>query len=255
VVPTLLEEEQVIRFLGVTFRTIALKRRGSALKPPDVFRFDSTRFIERLQIPPGEVGERPIDLISFEVQVRTAFDHAWVVTTHALTYKTPVIDWKQQRLSAELNATAEKMDLLILAFNEASARVEESPWPTIGAKKVLQSFFAKAASAKKLPQELVPKDWSRFTDNVYDLGRRCDKRLKPDEVAKPITDAVDAELSNLGPAKIPLSLSLWQFTLAALAQKGAFKGPIADYWPLITPQLEDLYPLVKTLTLRFDLGT
>src|SRR5438034_374725 len=43
VIPTLLEQETAIQFLEETFQQVALKRRGSTLKPPDVFRFDSTR--------------------------------------------------------------------------------------------------------------------------------------------------------------------------------------------------------------------
>ena len=83
------------------------------------------------QRKPEETGTESINKISFEVQIRTAFDPAWVVTTHALSYKSSVVDWKQQRLAAELKATAEKMDLLILAFQEASLKIEESRWPAI----------------------------------------------------------------------------------------------------------------------------
>lgn len=254
VIPTLSEEEEVIRFLGDVFRTVALKRRGSTRKAPDVFRFDSTRFVGKLRVPPGEPAARAIDQISFEVQVRTAFDHAWVVTTHALAYKTAVIDWKQQRLAAELKATAEKMDLLILAFQDASTRIQESPWPTISAKKEIHAFFAGAATEKRFPQELVPKDWSRFTDNVYDLGSRCGHRLKPDQISELIVKAVTAELAALGREKVPLSLSLWQLTLASLVKAGALHSPVPDYWPLITPQLEELYPSVRHLSPRFDFG-
>jgi ppGpp synthetase/RelA/SpoT-type nucleotidyltranferase len=254
VIPTLLEEEMVIRFLEETFLAVALKRRGSTLKPPDVFRFDSTRFAAKLKPPPGEIAARPIDQIMFEVQVRTAFDHAWVVTTHAFAYKTPIIDWKQQRLAAELKATAEKMDLLIVAFNEASIRVEQSPWPLIDAKRLIHEFFTAAARNKKLPQELMPKDWSRFIDNVYDLGKHCDRKLKPEQIAILVTEAVEKELDILGPEKVPLSLSLWQFTLASLVKEKAFKSPMTRYWPLITPELEELYPSARELSPRFDLG-
>jgi hypothetical protein len=77
-----------------------------------------------------------------------AIDHAWIVTTDALSYKAPLIDWKQQRLAAELKATTEKMDLLIAAFHETSVRVQESPWPEIDAKKAIHNFFLAAADSK-----------------------------------------------------------------------------------------------------------
>jgi ppGpp synthetase/RelA/SpoT-type nucleotidyltranferase len=254
VIPTLLEQEIAIQFLEKTFQPVTVKRRGSTLKPPDVFRFDSTRFAGKLRPPPGEMSPRPIDGIIFEVQVRTAFDHAWVVTTHALTYKSPVIDWKQQRLAAELKATAEKMDLLIMAFNEASPRIEESPWPLIDAKRLIHEFFTNAATKNRFPPELTPKDWSRFIDNVYDLGKHCNRKLIPEQIAILVTKSVEKELTALGPEGVPLSLSLWQFTLASLAKENAFKSPLDRYWPLITPELEELYPSARQLSPRFNLN-
>jgi hypothetical protein len=255
VVPTLAEEEPVLEFLGEKFRTVDVKRRGAAQKAPDVFRFDSTRFTGRLRPLPEGGGERLIDQVAFEVQVRTAFDHAWIVTTHALTYKSAVIDWKQQRLAAELKATCEKLDLLIVAFSEAAVKIPESPWPVIEAKKRLHRFYAEAAGAGLIPEELLPKDWSRFTDNVFDLGTRCGQRLTPEEVADAIIGAVSAELAALGFEKIPRSLSLWQITLASLAQAGILKAPLRKHWPLITPELEGLYPALKDFNPRFELGS
>jgi ppGpp synthetase/RelA/SpoT-type nucleotidyltranferase len=254
VIPTLAEEDKTISFLQEKFRTVELKKRGSTMKSPDVFRFDSTRFVGRLQRPPGELADRPVDSISFEIQVRSAFDHAWIVTTHALTYKASQIDWKQQRLAAELKATAEKMDMLILAFNEASDKIPASPWPKIQAKKDIHAFFLEASRRNRFPGELIPKDWSRFTENVYELVEQCLGRRKPHELAKVLIEAVDAELSALGPSKVPLSLSLWQMTLASLDKANAVKIPGADYWPLVTPQLEFLYPSLQYLKPRFEFG-
>jgi len=254
VIPTLAEEDGAIGFLEEKFKTVRLRKRGSTMKSPDVFRFDSTRFVGRLRRPPGEAADRPIDTISFEIQVRSAFDHAWIVTTHALTYKARQIDWKQQRLAAELKATAEKMDMLVLAFEEASGKVAASPWPKIQAKKDIHTFFLEAAGKKRFPGELVPKDWSRFTDNVYELAEQCSGKRKPHEVAKALIEAVEAELSALGAGKVPLSLSLWQLTLASLGKAESFRVPPEEYWPLITPQLEFLYPSLRGLQPRFDLG-
>jgi ppGpp synthetase/RelA/SpoT-type nucleotidyltranferase len=254
VIPTLAEEDSVVAFLQDKFRCVDLKRRGTTQKAPDVFRFDSTRFVGRLPTPPGATIERAIDRINFEVQVRSAFDHAWIVTTHALAYKSTVIDWRQQRLAAELKATAEKMDLLILAFQDASTQVRESPWPTIQAKKDISQFFTSTVDQERFPRELIPKDWSRFVDNVYDLGRRCGGRLSPEQIAMAIIDSVRTEFSVLGPERIPLSLSLWQITFASVFKSGILKPPFIKYWPLITPQLETLYPILKEIHPRFDFG-
>ena len=255
VIPTLIQEEAVVKWLGERFETVDIKRRGSTLKSPEVFRFDTTRFVGRLAAKPEATSRDAIHSISFEIQVRTAFDHAWVVTTHALTYKTPIVDWKQQRLAAELKATAEKMDLLILAFQEAAIRIDESPWPVIKAKKDIHKYFFSAIEAKRVPRELAPNDWSRFAENVYELGRRPGAKFKPDKVASTVIGAVDQELSSLGTTGVPMSLSLWQFTFASLVKHGVIKAHEIDYWPLITNEMETLYPEVKKVAPRFDLET
>ena len=48
IVPTLHEEKSTLEFLKRVFSTVDIKLRGSTKKRPDVFRFDSTRFIGRL---------------------------------------------------------------------------------------------------------------------------------------------------------------------------------------------------------------
>jgi ppGpp synthetase/RelA/SpoT-type nucleotidyltranferase len=255
VIPTLADEEPATEFLQQRFQVVAIRRRGTSQKAPDVFRFDSSRFVGRWQAPPGSDKPRPIDQISFEVQVRSAFDHAWIVTTHALTYKSPVIDWKQQRLAAEMKATAEKLDLLIAAFQEASTRIPESPWPIIDAKKRIHRFFETAAQNGQIPVELLPKDWSRFTDNVYELGRHCGVKPTPDAVAQMISEAVRAELAELGSEKLPRSLSLWQITLASLSKAGLLRAPLTRHWPLITSEMEALYPALKDFNPRFNFGS
>ena len=50
VVPTLSNEEEVLDFLKTVFEGVLIKRRGSTKKAPDVFRFDSTRFIGKLRV-------------------------------------------------------------------------------------------------------------------------------------------------------------------------------------------------------------
>lgn len=253
VVPTLADEDPVLDFLGAKFELLRLKKRGATRKAPDVFRFDSTRFVGRLAVPAsaprgGYDGGR-----CFEIQIRTAFDHAWMVTTHALAYKTGSVDWRHQRLAAELKATAEKMDLLVLAFQRASALVPESPWPVIEAKRDILGFYRGAASEGLIPEVLLPKDWSRFADNVYDIGKRCMKGRDPDVIAKAVTETVRKALSRLGRDGVPLSLSLWQFTFACLFDEGALAVPKNGYWPLITTEMESLYPGMREVGPRFEL--
>ena len=109
VIPALTDEPEVLEFLKGAFMEARLRRRGSTRKDPAVFRFDTTRFIGRLR--PSDIDRNPVlTATSFEVQVRTAFEHAWSVTTHALTYKADQVDWRHQRLAAQLRSAIEQLD-------------------------------------------------------------------------------------------------------------------------------------------------
>ena len=254
VVPTLSSEEDVLSFLRTAFDEVEVKLRGSTKKAPEVFRFDSTRFIGRLSSTEGESHRPETANIKFEVQIKSAFEHAWAVTTHALTYKGSAIKWNRLRLTAQLKAAVEQLDLLVLAFEEASLRIDESIWPEIQAREDIATFFRSAVTAGELPEELTPKDWSRFCDNVYHLanGSKWGGRKQPAEVADGIKTAVKAELVELGKDKVPMSISLWQFTFGALCKWNVLAAPLRHCWPIITPELEMLYPTVTQFLDRFD---
>ncbi len=247
----------MLEFLDATFERIALRRRGGAAKAPDVFRFDSTRFIGRLSTRISGEPATEFSRIKFEVQIKSAFEHAWASTTHALTYKGSDVKWSKLRLTAQLKAAVEQLDMLVLAFEETSLRIEEGTWPEVEAKATLSSFFQSAVDRKDIPEELAPKDWSRFCDNAYAVTRAATRsqNYEPNDIAKVILGAVAAELAVLGPDMIPRSISLWQLTFGALCKYQVVKPPLGRFVPLITPELESLYPAVSGFTKRFDFST
>src|SRR5262249_29436798 len=49
VIPTLAEEDSVLEFLNSLFVQVVIRKRGTTLKSPDVFRFEATRFYGRLR--------------------------------------------------------------------------------------------------------------------------------------------------------------------------------------------------------------
>ena len=67
-----------------------------------------------------------------------------------------------------------------------------------------------------------------------------------------ISEAVEAELMALGADQVPRSLSLWQLTFGVLCKKGLLRTPRGGFWPVITPELEALYPMVSDFKDRFD---
>jgi ppGpp synthetase/RelA/SpoT-type nucleotidyltranferase len=250
VVPKLSDEPDVLTFLGDTFSQVTIRQRGDVGKAPEAFRFDSTRFIGRLSAPEGQ--EAPLFGVPFEVQIRSAFEHAWSVTTHALTYKSPEVSWSKLRLAAQLKASVEQLDTLVAAFEDASKYISPSDWPEIQAKADIQAYFASKVSSGLVPIELTPKDWSRFVDNVYGMTKAGLNRSKPLEVSEAIKRDVEAELATLGKGAVPMSISLGQLTYASLVKAGTVKNELYKRWPLVTPELEDLYPSLKSITKRFD---
>ncbi|TAE84869.1 MAG: hypothetical protein EAZ83_04645 [Oscillatoriales cyanobacterium] len=112
IIPNLSQEQDIIKFCQDTFQVTKILKRGQNKKSPDTFKFDSTRIYARLK----SVEDTNIDNLSsifnviFEIQIKSAFEHAWAVSTHDLVYKSSEIDWKKLRLAAQIKAIVEQLD-------------------------------------------------------------------------------------------------------------------------------------------------
>ena len=254
VIPTLTDEAEVLAFLKKAFTEDLLRRRGSTLKDPAVFRFDTTRFIGRLG--PSEVERSPVlTAMKFEVQVRTAFEHAWSVTTHALTYKAGQVDWRHLRLAAQLRSAIEQLDQVVSGFERATEYIAEQQWPSIQARQAIQVRFHAHVEAGRVPQEVVPESWTRFCENLYRVIVSGVKRSPKDprELVNNALDAIDAEIAESGDVSFPRSISLLQFSLGSLTKRDVLTVALREYVPLLTDELLDLFPNSRVLGDRFDL--
>lgn len=254
IVPTLAEEPRAIEYLESQFLVAELKRRGSTLKDPSVFRFDATRFIGRLRLEMLPDTNAELTLMPFEIQIRTAFEHAWSVTTHALAYKGDQVDWRRIRLAAQLKASVEQIDNLIIGFDQVVSSISEQQWPEISAKKAIEDFFRKQVASGNIPSEAAPKSWGRFCDNFYSvlLATTRERVRDPLKFAQGALQIIQAELSKNGAARFPRSISLIQFSIGTLAQGKFISSSLNRYIPLVTQELRDLYPAVHVLGSGFD---
>jgi ppGpp synthetase/RelA/SpoT-type nucleotidyltranferase len=201
IIPTLEYETSVIDFLQREFEQVNLRRRGSTQNDPTVFRFDSTRFIGRIKPSLRDEPDEKIRSLSFEVQVRSAFEHAWSVATHALSYKGQQIDWKVLRLTAQLKAAVEQLDNLILGFNEITKFISEQYWPEVQTKKDIEAFFREQFQNGLIPTEVAPASWTRFCDNIYSFVRSSHIRS-----SNPFEEAIGAlknEIEKMTLASFP----------------------------------------------------
>lgn len=192
IIPTLNHEHDVEEFCKSVFLLHSARRRGSPEKAFDVFRFDATRLYCRLRSPMGEdtLGVEKYRML-FEIQVKSAFDHAWSTATHDLTYKSDQIDWRRLRLAAQIKAIVEQLDVAILGFEKIAPLIAENPDRRLRIKREIGDVFARGTTEKQIPEENAPRDFSRFVDNFGDMIRAAG--LSPEEsvsVARKIMDIV-----------------------------------------------------------------
>ncbi len=240
IIPTLNQEQKVIQFCQDTFEINKIIKRGQNKKSPDTFRFDSTRIYARLKRVEDVNVDQLLSIfnIKFEIQIKSAFEHAWAVSTHDLVYKSSVIDWKKLRLAAQIKATVEQLDTLILAFEQVSDTIQESEDPEIKRKRQLAVATQSLFDQQKIPQELKPKDMTRFCDNLYSILVSTEKQNEIQQIINCIKKNVNSTPSK----QIPRSLSLLQYFLAILVENEIIIMPIKNYYCHITEELITLYP-------------
>jgi ppGpp synthetase/RelA/SpoT-type nucleotidyltranferase len=247
IVPTLSNENKVIEFCKNTFDTSNLRfvKRGQNKKAPDSFKFDSTRIYARLKKSDETIPDNILSIYSvvFEIQVKSAFEHAWSVSTHDLVYKSSEIDWRRLRLAAQIKATVEQLDTLILSFEQISNIIDNNNYAEIKIKNRLAKEIKKLFENGRLPDELRPKDMNRLCNNLcLILDERQDKNLNEIDIMKQIKKEIECK-----PIKeIPLSLSLFQYFFVILIHSQVIKLPLNNYYCHITEELTTLYPDICT---------
>jgi ppGpp synthetase/RelA/SpoT-type nucleotidyltranferase len=245
IIPTLLHESEVMKSCKNIFQIERTIKRGQNRKSPDTFTFDATRLYARLR--KNEDINNDSELLSiyditFEIQIKSAFEHASSVSTHDLVYKNDEIDWKKLRLAAQIKANVEQLDTLILAFEQMSPFITESDDPDLKIKRNLSTEINKLFESNKIPAELRPKDMNRFCDN---LCRVFPLENKKDKITASI-QAIRKEINTISSNKIPRSISLFQYFLAILIGNNIIEFPIKNYYFHITEEFQLLYPSIQT---------
>lgn len=256
IVPTLNREVDAITFLNNAFKRIELRARGGTLKQPDTFRFDSTRFIGRLKDSEASALDSRLGDVLFEIQIRTAFEHAWSVATREFAYKADEVSWRRARLAAQLKASVEQLDALAVGFDAISGHLSEHEWPVISAKRQLETCMKKLVADAVIPIEVAPESWTRFCDNLWTIVDAAidNPTAKKLESAQQAAAIFETRARTVGGALFPRSITLLQFCLAALMDEGLLGKPIKGHTPLITRELVDLFPVVRKLGDGFDFG-
>lgn len=249
VIPTATVEEQVREFCRATFEVIAIRDKRTAQKAPDVFRYDSTRVIARARRP-ADLVDRLIPSIYdylFEIQVRTAFEHAWSVATHDLVYKTKSVDWKRIRLAAQLKASSEGLDAAVAAFEHLAHAIDESPWSRVSEQLEVSSYIADLFDGNRVPGTLKPTNISQFCENFCTLVRA----IRPTHSVGDLLKRIDDMLNQMQPDGVPVSLSLYQLFLGIICEQGLI-GSVQNLSCHITPELQAMFPRTNDIRMIFD---
>jgi ppGpp synthetase/RelA/SpoT-type nucleotidyltranferase len=253
--PSLQDEPALVDSLRNTYDIVEVRRRGASRKDPAVFRFDATRVIAKLRAgSSGVVADSPLVRVTFEVQLRTAFEHAWCVTTRSVSYKSDRIDWRRLRLAAQLRASVEQLDLLVAGYDALAEHLAPQQWPEIATKAQIEEAFKGGIEAGNIPSELAPQSWSRFCDNVYGLLRAVaiERREKETVALSRSIEILRLGIGEMDHASFPRSVSLLQFVLGTLARADYLPPSLGSYCAPVTAALLDLYPETRCLTNVFD---
>lgn len=221
VVPNLSHEATLRAHLAAVFEQTNVRSRDTAETPPDVFRFNSTRWYGRVRSdpPPPSLPDRSHGIV-FEIQIQTVFEHAWLVATHDLTYKGATVNWKELRLAAALRATVEQIDSQIESFVEAAGRLPTSPFPETDARNFAIERFQALISEGLVNESLAPTSWSRFSENLLNLVRSKRSRQQAPSALRDLIDGVEDAVRRgiLVPA---ISGSLYQMVVSYCANHSA----------------------------------
>ncbi len=142
--------------------------------------------------------------------------------------------------------------MLVAGFEDNAKFIPRSSWPEIDAKIISAKYFQELFEQGKLPVELMPKDWTRFADNLFAILQSSEslRRDSPEQKVRKTIDAISRTV--LSGESIPLSISLLQLVFAILFRAEIIAAPFYRYVPVITEEMEPLYPELLKINERFD---
>lgn len=245
VLPTPQHEEATLEFLSQAFAPVEIKRRNSTKKSPDVFRFDSTRFIGTIRVGDGSPLPEKVGLIKFEVQLPTAFEYAWSVVTHDLVYKTDDFDWRKARMAALLKGAVEQIELLIAGFSANVGIIPQSSHPESDAKHEVVQVFKSLIEDGVIDTQLAPESWSRFADNLFALVASYSNRNAAPQKLRDLAKAVDERARSTGEYSSIVGGSLFQIPLGCI-NSGFVQGANLSRFVIVdSVELRDIHGVEK----------
>ncbi|HLE12827.1 MAG: hypothetical protein A2504_00335 [Bdellovibrionales bacterium RIFOXYD12_FULL_39_22] len=139
------------------------KQLDSTSDNPYDFKFSDLRLYVSKSSPVG-MPEKPWYNLVFEIQIKTIFSYSWSKATHDLIYKAGEVSWAKERVAFQVKAMLEQSEYAIsnIAITNDNFFPEH---PKFSSQKKLINLFS-----SKWPNELLPDDMRRCTENILKLG-------------------------------------------------------------------------------------
>lgn len=119
VVPLPTDVPRALDYIGEFF-TVEYRRPKSDFFADGLsseFRFNDIRLYGKL-VKDETMPPSPLQEVTFEIQVKTFFQHAWSSATHDLVYKHPHFSWSRNRIAAQVKAILEHAEMSLSAIDE-----------------------------------------------------------------------------------------------------------------------------------------
>lgn len=248
IIPTGSHEKQCVDFLQSSFNIVDVKTRARSISNPRQFSFDSTRVYARHRCPEWEENtNKTLYRLLFEVQIRTALEHAWVTATHDVVYKSQTIDWQKVRLAAQIKAQVETIDQIFNNFEVFARSVENLNWREGEQTTKVIEFFDRLFVEGVVPAEKMPADRIRLAENAIRLLSK-----KSISELDNTLNAINDEFAKISQEGFPQSLTLIQtFTLAA-TRATKQNSPNDRFTPHITKAFSRMFGEVATWGQEFS---
>jgi ppGpp synthetase/RelA/SpoT-type nucleotidyltranferase len=157
--------EQAISFIERHFNIEYQKPKDLTITLLDTssFQFDDLRLYVSLK----DIYDQrsPIFSLIFEIQIKTFLQHAWVIATHDLLYKSDTISWSRQRIGYQIKAMLEHAELSI---QEVKSLSENKIFSKSNQKIINLNLISKILKENWEPAKL-PDDIVRLSENVEKL--------------------------------------------------------------------------------------
>ena len=121
----------------------------------------------------------------------------------------------------------EQLDVAIFGFQQMAPLIAENRDRRLQEGAIFGDLFTRAVANKKIPEENLPQDFSRFVENFCDMIRAA--RLNQEE-AVPVARRILELIEGRDPEKFPRSLSLLQFCFAEATLNSVVREELWSRW-------------------------